>query len=154
MDQNGDLRKAHRLSSIIAGAMMSGLLLYLGIVEVFKLQHKPFGGFSPQAVTGLKDIFLLGALGILVLIRKARSTILKKERTDDLKKLIARLNLATLVTFALCETPAILGMVLFLLGGLDKEFYILLTCSMVVMFVYFPRYRHWEAFVGNTSSFY
>lgn len=155
MENEVDLRKEYRISVIVAGAMATALLAYTGIVEIFKLQHNPFTGFSPQTVTPVvKEFFLFSMLLVLVAIRKARSSILKKEKKDSPKSLVNKLRIATIVTFALCEVPAIMGLIIFFLGGLDKEYYILLTCSMVAMFIYFPRYRHWQAFMGRVTSFY
>jgi len=154
MEHEVDLQKEYRITAIIAGAMIAALLIYTAIVEVTKYRHSPFTGFSPDTLSPVKDIFLLAVLVVFVAIRKVRSSILKKEKTDNRKTLIKKLKVSTIVTFAFCEIPAILGLVVFFLGGRDNEYYILLVCSMVIMFVYFPRIRHWQAFMGRISSFY
>jgi F0F1-type ATP synthase membrane subunit c/vacuolar-type H+-ATPase subunit K len=154
MEYEADLQREYRTTTIIAAAMASALLVYTAIVEVMKYQHSPFTGFSPESVASLRDIFLLSILVVLVAIRKIRISILKKEKTDNLESLVKKLKVSTIITFAFCEVPAILGLIIFFLGGFAKEYYILLTCSMVSMFIYFPRYRHWKAFVGRATSFY
>lgn len=154
MENDGDLQKEYRISAIIAGSMGAALLVYTAIVEFFKLQYNPFAGFSPQTALQVKEYFLFGVLLVLVGIRRARKSILKKEKTDNKESLMNKLRIATIATFALGEVPALMGLIMFFMGGVTKEYYILLTCSIITMFIYFPRYRHWQAFVGRTSSFF
>ena len=45
--------------------------------------------------------------------------------------------------------PAIIGLVLFFLGGLYKDFYVLLFVSLVLIFMYFPRLKNWEAYLAD-----
>lgn len=154
MENEADLQREYRTTAVVAWAIGASLVVYTIIVELTKFRHHPFTGFSPRSVTPVKDVFLFAVLLVLVIIRKVRSSILKKEKTDTRKMVLNKLKTAAIATFALCEIPAVMGLVIFFMGGLDKEYYILLTCSIVAMFVYFPRFRHWQAFLGKVSSFY
>jgi hypothetical protein len=44
----------------------------------------------------------------------------------------------------LAEVPAILGLVMFLIGGSAADFYKLLFASLVLAFIHFPRRSAWE----------
>lgn len=48
----------------------------------------------------------------------------------------------------LSEAPGILGLILFLLGGLNIDFYLLLFASLLLVFMYFPRRSGWEEWLS------
>lgn len=155
MSPQVDLRKEHRSAVFISVAIMVSLLLYPAIVEIIRRQHDVFQGFDPQPVQKWRDVFVGAALIVLVLVRRIRGAILKGgAQRAELPELVKRLKIASVVTFVFCELPAIVGLVLFLLGGFHKEFYLLLACSLAAMFVYFPKYEHWESWLKRQSRFY
>jgi hypothetical protein len=149
-----DLRQDYRVIATVAAAMIVSLAVYAAVVVVFQSQHEGFSGFAPERISGLREGFLLAVLFVLIGIRMSRKAILKKDRGDDSMTLMNRLRLATVTTFAMCEVPAILGLVLFLLGGSSKDFYSLALVSLAFMVLYFPRYRHWETWVRGSSGIY
>jgi hypothetical protein len=80
----------------------------------------------------------------VILIRVLRHILLKRSAGDDRKTALHRLERATLVTLVLAEVPGLLGLVLFLIGGLNIDFYFLLFASLLLVFMYFPRRPGWE----------
>jgi hypothetical protein len=44
---------------------------------------------------------------------------------------------------------AIMGLILFLLSGLRRDFYLLLVLSFIFVFLFFPRYSNWEEWVRS-----
>ena len=56
----------------------------------------------------------------------------------------ARIQVASVVTFALAEVPAILGVVAFLLTGLREAAYPLFVVAIAAHAIYFPRRSQWE----------
>jgi hypothetical protein len=154
MEPTVDLKKEHQFTVIIASAMIVALFGYALVVEAIKFQHQPFTGFAPQSPNQTREGIFAGALLMLVAIRIIRNMLLKKTPNDTVKTLLTKLKAATIITSALCEIPAILGLVLFLMGGHSKDFYILLLYSLTLMVLYFPRYNHLQAWVGKATSFY
>jgi hypothetical protein len=154
MADAGDLRRDYRVTAVVAAAMIVSLAAYAAVVVVFQSQHEDFSGFAPERISGLREGFLVAILFVLIGIRMSRKAILTKERGDTSRTLVNRLRLATITTFAMCEVPAILGLVLFLLGGSSKDFYSLALVSLAFMVLYFPRYRHWETWVRGSSGIY
>jgi hypothetical protein len=59
---------------------------------------------------------------------------------------------ASVLTSALAEVPALFGLVLFLMSGLNVDFYVLTFVSLVLMFMFFPRYAGWVEWIGNNPS--
>ncbi len=51
---------------------------------------------------------------------------------------------AAVITFALCEAVALLGLVLFLLAGNAMDFYIFMVISLGFFYLFFPKYDQWE----------
>ncbi len=152
MPERLDLKQHYRITVVVAAAMITALVAYAGIVTM--MQFQSFTGFNPEKLGGLREGFLLVILFVLVGIRLSRKALLKKTPSDNPETLVNRLRSATIVTFALCEIPAILGLVMFLLGGSTKDFYSLALVSLAFMVLYFPRYRHWEAWVQGSSGIY
>lgn len=49
-----------------------------------------------------------------------------------------------IVTYALCEAPALFGLVLFFLGRNPSDFHIFQLISLFFFAAYFPRFSQWE----------
>jgi F0F1-type ATP synthase membrane subunit c/vacuolar-type H+-ATPase subunit K len=148
------LRQEFRVTAFVAAAMLGTVALYAAIVAFMQFEQESFAGFAPEKLGHLKEGFLLVILFVLVGVRMIRKGVLKRAPGDNPKALVNKLRVATILTFALCEVPAILGLVLFLLGGSSKDFYSLALVSVAFMVLYFPRYRHWETWVLGTSGIY
>jgi len=153
MESTPDLKAAHRNTAIICRAMMSSLLVYAIVVEVMAAQNKPFDGFMSTAnINPLRYIFWAVGLSQIGLARIVRSLLLAKAASDDMATLGMKLTRCSIITFAFCEVPAILGLVLFLIGGLRTDFYILLSISWGAKFIYFPRYAEWEKWANRSHE--
>ena len=150
MENREDLKRSHKTASMIGVMIIASLLVYLIIVEVLRAQLKPFRGFAPlpEMSTFRYVCYGLAVLEVLV-IRLAQSLLLKRAPGDTVKITIQKLFRASILTVCLSEVPAILGLVLFLIGGLNKDFYALLAVSLVLVFMYFPRLSSWEGWVAK-----
>jgi hypothetical protein len=58
----------------------------------------------------------------------------------------------TTVTYALCESIAIYGLILFLIGGRRFDFYSLVILSLIFFAVTFPRYAQWEEWLKKEAG--
>jgi F0F1-type ATP synthase membrane subunit c/vacuolar-type H+-ATPase subunit K len=144
------LKKAYRTSAIVCAGMIASLFIYAIVVEVINAQHRPFASF-PE-IQMLRYIFYGLALLQIAVMRLLQRLLLKKTPSGDLQVLAARLSTSAIVISALCETPAIYGLVLFLLAGLYKDFYFLLAYSLGLLLFNFPRYSRWEEWAGRSSE--
>ncbi|MGA2360989.1 MAG: hypothetical protein ABSG73_00870 [Candidatus Aminicenantales bacterium] len=149
MDIQDELRRHLRTLSLIGVSIVTSLLIYLGLEEFIRARFKPFYGFA-----GIADrqplrygFFALAAVA-LALILVLRQALLKKTPRDDRKTALHRLERATLLTLVLAEVPALLGLVLFILGGLKADFYILLATSILLVIMFFPRRSGWEEWLS------
>ena len=148
------LRAAYRVSVIIGLAMMASLLVYTVIVGVFEKGGRPSGteAFSGSELEIVKFCLMGVSVIIFFLIRFLSARILAVEEgpggrsrpTSGALPDIQRLTTASVVTYALCEAPAILGLVLFFLGGQASDFHLFLLVSLFFFAVHFPRFSNWE----------
>ncbi len=145
MDLQEDLRAHLRTASLIAVSVIVSLLLYFGVVEFIRAQLRPFRGFLAVAHVQLLRyaVFAMAVLAV-ILVRALRPRMLRKAAGEDAKTALHRVEKASLLTLFLAEVPGLLGLVLFLVAGLNVDFYILVFASLVLVFIYFPRRSAWE----------
>ena len=153
MDQNSDIGRYFRISRIVSGAMIGILIIYLIIVEVIRSQFKPFTGFVElEGIASLRYILFLVAALQIIFIRLLRGIILRARPKDDGNKLLLKMFRVSILTSVLAEVPALLGLVLFLLSGLNVDFYVLLFVSFFLIFMFFPRLNNWKAWIQENKT--
>ncbi|MBM4300822.1 MAG: hypothetical protein FJ121_04720 [Deltaproteobacteria bacterium] len=139
MKQDVALKARYLAANFIGLAMIAAVFVYAGVVEVIKWQMAPFAGFAklpPPKVSLLKYSFLALAavqFGIIKLLPK----ILPNPSVEHLSQ-------GAIITFALCESVAILGLALFLLAGNALDFYVFMVISLGFFYLFFPKYEQWE----------
>jgi hypothetical protein len=134
------LKARYLAVNFIGLAMIAAVFVYAGVVELLKWQWTPFAGFArldPRTAGFLKYAFLALAAAQFGII-KAVQKILPMRSVDNLSQ-------AAVITLALCETVAVLGLVLFLLAGNAVDFYIFMMISLGFFYLFFPKYEQWEA---------
>jgi len=150
MEHPRDLKKAFASARFSGAAFIACLLIYLVLVEIVKSRYRPFSGFAslkdPQTV---RLVFFAAAAIAVILNRILNGRLLKKGAGSDAGRAVQALFRATLLSLTLAEAPALIGLALFFLGGLYKDFYILLFVSLVLIFMYFPRLKSWEAYLAD-----
>jgi hypothetical protein len=146
MDYDSDLKRVFRTTVIISWALVASLLIYALMVELIRLELKPFPGLVVSGISRqtLRYLGFGAAVGAVILVRLARHALLKVKPGEDLRFITSRLSRAAVITSSLGELPAIFGFVLFLLTGLSRDFYALLFVSLFLEFMYFPRLTAWQ----------
>jgi hypothetical protein len=145
MENRDELVRHVKTVSLVGASIIISLFLYLGIEEFIRARFKPFHGFL--AVTDLQRLryaFFALAIVAVIFVRVLRQIMLRRASGKDERTALHRLQRASLLTLVLSEVPAIAGLVLFLIGGLNVDFYLLLLASMLLLFMYFPRRSAWE----------
>ena len=140
------LKARYLAVNFIGLAMIASVFVYAGVVELIKWKLAPFAGFAklePHTVALLKYVFLALAAAQFGIIKTVQK-ILPTRSVDNLSQ-------AAVITFALCEVVAVLGLVLFLLAGNAMDFYILMTISLGFFYLFFPKYDQWEQRVNAGS---
>jgi F0F1-type ATP synthase membrane subunit c/vacuolar-type H+-ATPase subunit K len=135
-----ELKREYRLATIIYIAMIATVFVYAVVVELIKKNFVPFKGFAPfPEVYILRYVFLGLTIADFFLIK----FIWRKLLSASTQKLIE----TSVITYALCESVAIYGLILFLAAGSSLDFYTFMILSLSFFGVYFPRYSHWQKWV-------
>ncbi len=116
------------------------IYLVVGNMIEFEKQNLP----NPS----VRYIFLGVALLIAFLIRIIRSIILQKQERTTFIHLMNRLKASSIITFALCEAIAIIGITEYFLTGMKMDLYLMLFLSLVFFAVHFPRKSRWEYYIN------
>jgi F0F1-type ATP synthase membrane subunit c/vacuolar-type H+-ATPase subunit K len=138
------LKSRYLAVNFIGLAMIAAVFVYAGVVEVIKWQWAPFHGFAqlpPQTANLLKYLFLALAVMQYAIIRVVQK-IVPARSPDNLPQ-------AAIITFALCESVALLGLVLFLLCGNPLDFYVFMLISLGFFYLFYPKYAQWEQRVSS-----
>lgn len=141
-----DLKKAYRVTVAIGLAMMGSLVVYLLLTAVLD---------QPAAIPeGPGDELFYLFIGISAVIFfvipavNARMLDPGEERRGSaaagVVPRIQKLQNAAIATFALCEVPAILGLVLYFLGRTATDAYLFLVIALFFFATYFPKFSKWE----------
>ncbi len=138
-----DLARHYRITRAIGAAMVASLLVYVLIVQLVRLRFAAFAGFArfPQWEV-LRYVFVGMAVADAVLIRVLKARALAAGAAVVAPG--ARLQVASIVSFALCEAVGVLGFVLFLIAGSPVDFYFFFVLSLLLFGIHFPRYQQWE----------
>ena len=133
-----DLRTRHRMMTIVAAAMLVSVAVYWILVEILARLGTVRHAFPGEVRIG----YVALALGVIVAY--AASIVRRSMLAGGPGDPGARIQVASVVTFALAEIPAILGVVAFLVTGLREAAYPLFVVSIAAHAIYFPRWSQWE----------
>jgi len=155
-----ELKKRWQMTALIAAVMMASAFAYLAVAGLLKQS----GNFPGSPVPGdqmrmLRIIIFAVAIGDGLFSFIIKGFLLKGadipqgvEENLIVPVLAQKLQTATIVVMAFCESVAIFGLVLFILTGSSTDFYILLALSLALMVVHFPRLNKWRDFIGERQT--
>jgi hypothetical protein len=140
-----ELRQAYRTTAIVCAAMIAGLFPYLVVVEIVRSQLGSEGYLMDARQVELLAYVLYGlALLPFIVPHLIKRHVIATAPQEGEDVLAIRLRTATFLSYAMSEAPAVFGLVLFFLAGLNTAFYALWFVSLLSMLVQFPRLRSWE----------
>ncbi|HEX5130945.1 MAG TPA: hypothetical protein VFX92_00510 [Candidatus Krumholzibacteria bacterium] len=140
---------AHRQATIITGVIGGSLVVYAALIEALRRVLPPAGDFDGF---DMLRIALFAISGVLVFTSTVLKGVLLRNPPPDGEMRIARLRTAAIITAAFAEVPAILGVVLFVLGRTSSDFYILLVVSVYMLVRHFPRREQWDHYIRGTRA--
>ena len=144
------IKKTHHLAAAIGYSVFGALILYFVLEELIRHNLAPFYGFSHLSNhQTLRYIFYGLAAVSIILARLLQSLLLKKKPGDTPETLLNKLHRTSIIMVIMSELPALFGLLLFLLAGLNRDFYVLLIISVALLFIFFPRRRAWEEWLAS-----
>jgi hypothetical protein len=152
------LRQYHKMATVIGYGMMGSLLIFAAIVETLKATaFESLGFLSPSTFDLLRylffglafiEFFVIRIIKNLILSRGGRISTLSGQ-SDPLLSKVLKLYTAAIISFAFCESVALYGFVLFIIGGSSLDFYLFAFLSLIFFAVYFPKYSQWEEWFNS-----
>ncbi|GAB4581174.1 MAG: hypothetical protein Fur0022_39210 [Anaerolineales bacterium] len=133
----------------IAIAMLGSLFVEAIVVEMMRW-FVPFSGFANSDGGFSRDflyLLLVAGLADLLFLPILRRRFLAGRPGANPKLLIPRMRVITILSLAISNAPAMLGLVIFLMWNARWAFYALWVVSLGFMLIYFPRQYFWEEWV-------
>jgi len=127
--------------------LIGSVFLYAVAVEILKRVLAPFPGLAaltPAQAQMLKYIFIALAFADFFLI-KFIQRIMGAPSVEGLIRV-------AIVTFAISESVALLGLMLFLLTGNAMDFYTFMFLSLFYFWFFFPKIKDWEDQLGTPAK--
>lgn len=141
-----------RTAKAAGAAVLGSLLAYLVVVEVIRAAIQPFFGLARLGGgrTAVRYATYLAAAAAILAVRWVNGLAAKRSEAETEGAHLGRLLAISVAGLALAEVPAVLGLALFLLGGYNSDFYVLLFVSAMLTFMYFPRASVWQARLASS----
>jgi F0F1-type ATP synthase membrane subunit c/vacuolar-type H+-ATPase subunit K len=132
------LQQQFKTTNYIGLALMAAVFIYATIVMAIDkgfIPYKTQQGININTVSSLRYILLAVSILNYFVIRFFQRYSLKAANY---------LPPGAIITFALCETVAVFGLVLFLLSGNSTDFFLFMVISLLYFYLFYPKYAEWE----------
>jgi hypothetical protein len=144
-----DAVAACRRAQVLGVLLVLSLLVYASVLRVIAARHAPFIGFAPSIdLWLLRVVFALLAVVDLGMLRFVTPHMLAAPRSAATlapgPAVAPRLLSLSVVRLLICEAVAVLGVVLFLLGGRWADFCGFAVAALAAFAFNFPRRALWE----------
>ncbi|GEM_PF-355206 len=136
-----------RTAKAVAWAQLAGLIVCLAAVEAVRTIIRPFFGLAALggARTAVRYGVFMAAAAVVLAVSALNGVRLGRRAGEAEAPWLDRVSSVSILSLALAEVPVLLGLLHFLLGGYNRDFYALLLVSLILLFMYFPRASVWEA---------
>lgn len=146
---------AFRTLRIIHGAMILAIVVY-GLVAVLLVARGaiPPGGFAPRVFPLLRlALYAVAAAEVAIIVRLGRRLLspeyLARQRSGSPA---GRLQASYVILFALWDSVAVYGLILFLLGRGDLDFAVLAGAALLGLLLHTPRRDQWDRLLGEVEE--
>jgi hypothetical protein len=141
---------AHRQATILSATIGFGILITAVIVEVFK-RTLPVRDTGPVNLDSVR-IAMFAVAGVIIFTATVLKSIFLRNVPATGEARIAKLRTAAALTAAFAEVPAVLGLVMFVLGRRNSDFYLLFAVAVYMLARHFPRRDAWENYVRRGNA--
>jgi hypothetical protein len=147
-----DLAARYRIATIVAVVMMTSVLVYAGVVALLDrvVGWKPAASADPQFETIVRVLLTALAAAAFLGVPVAQRALLDRPPMPGDTPGLWLLK-STFITFAIAESAAIAGLVLFVVTADARGAWLLMGLALLAMVVWFPRRERWEAYERNLS---
>jgi ABC-type Mn2+/Zn2+ transport system permease subunit len=144
------LEGVHRVAVLVNVALIGSLISYAMIVEILKNKLNVYETLAPLDV--IRAVFFAVGIGLVLAVKYLRGVLLTKTPGEASHLLVTKVQRYSIIAAMFSETPGVLGLVLFMMGGARTDFYILLIMSLGMFAVNFPRLSRWKEWLGSAHQ--
>jgi len=135
------IKKRYLTAVIAAAGIITAIVIYTVAVEALcRGGYKP--PLTPPASYLATYAFYIAATAALMAVRLA--TRVMDEKKPTLEGTVKLLTKLAIIRAAICEVPAVCGLILFILTGDRRSFYLLIVFAAALEVYYFPRLAAWK----------
>ena len=135
------LKKSYLAAALSAAGIIGAIVLYAAVGEILaRSGHRP--PLTPPAAYAVKYALYILSIASVFAVRFAAARLDARKETPEAA--VKALAASAIVKAALCEVPAVAGLILYLLTGYKADFYLLLVFSAGLEVYHFPRLYRWE----------
>jgi hypothetical protein len=138
------INAAHKQTLLIYAGIASSLPVYVLMVEL--LRHSQPAA-QPMAALSLLRIAFFILAGMFVFTSTVIKGMLLRAAPADPVARLGRLRVASIVTAAFAEGPAVLGFALFIIARQRTDFYLLLVVAAYMLVRHLPQQAAWQLYV-------
>lgn len=144
--RDDNLMARYRTAMIICGAIVAAVPIYVAVAAVLSREGAEPTGAPPIVVS------VLGAVALATFAAAApmrgllvRGVVAKAPAGSSADIVPAALLTGAILSYALCEAPAILGLAVFIMTGSWVYFLLFIALALVGFAMNFPRLSAWRA---------
>ena len=126
-------------------SILVSIVVFVVVVEVLK-RNPDYSGGLIGGFDSLRIVFYAVSISMVFATSLVHGFMLKGDKSDDIRRIAAKLTTVNVIVSGMAETPLILGFVLFIGWGYTTDFYILGFVSFYLTLRHFPFYGQWENF--------
>lgn len=148
-----DLRKSFVMVVAIWATIFASLVVYFFMAKILLPADSAALTVARYPVDRLRMMFYalsLGIFGVCLFIRRMGLSPADVALSHAIKK--QKLIVTNILTFALCESPAIAGLALAFISRSALDFVPFGVIAAVMLTIFFPRFSQWEAWYRNPEQ--
>lgn len=139
-----DLNEVYRSTSIIGYSTSFSVIIY-GLITYYLLSRSTGQPVFDNAEM-IRQIFWVVGFSISITIGLMRRVVFRNSRKKELtaQETLKHLQTSSMVTFGMCESIGILGLVLALMTKNMNDYYGLAFLSLISFGIFFPKIHIWD----------
>lgn len=152
-EEKNDLNEVYRSTSIIGYSTSFSVIIY-GLIAYYLLSRSSGGQSAVENSEMIRQIFWFVGISILFSVSLMRRLISKNAKKKEIssREMLKQLQTTSMVTFGMCESIGILGLVLSIMTKNINDYYGLGFLSLVSFGLFFPKIDLWEEQMNCTTD--
>ncbi len=148
---NDAMEKSFKVLQMIWIFMLCSVMVYVVICNLLQGKLEIMNGDSAIPVELIRNILLGISVIELLGLKFLRSKLLSLKPGMTMENGAQKYMVTSIISFAICESVAIFGMVVFLLGDMINILYVFAGISILGLFYYKPSREEYEDIINIRS---